>query len=474
MSLLFDKTFWYGILALAVVVLIIFLIFKYPQSRVYVFSLAGIVLVSATIWCSIQLDKYYNANGGILGKLSELIGINQSEKLENEAIFKLKNILLMEDEQGNYSAVISSSDKLDFENKTYTILVNDEPCSNSVFNTLPTGISVRGEYHYIFKNDDLETLAEDNLKINFSSFTNGYEIKLSTGSAESVSYWNRYFTKNGMVLSVKEFGYSQEDELDFVNGDTSNFAVATYIVEGKVYRQDVYVPGSKLKEVVPPRQADKVFECWTDKDGNVLNNKNITENMTFYARFKLADKTKLDLVFTTSHLQSIKTSGWNPATGGTALEIKEAYYSENLKEVYLYVRGVNKKGVAVYVEYKISIDNKELITADFLVEQVCIANNPLIIMNVYYSVVEYNQEYFEANKDCSYKIENEENLLKDIFVELNSTYSSSSNLTKFIYSFLVLGKDNSVVKTDRKTRVVVGREMTESQFLENLLEEIKV
>ncbi len=339
-SLLFDKTFWYGVVIVFAIVCVVIACIKYPQSRVYVFTFAGLILVTITIWCGIQLDKYYTASGGIRGKLSGLIGINQSEKVE-EAKFKLKNVMLLEDEFGNYTATISGSDKYNFDDdKTYNLFVNGAPCSNSTYNLLPTGISVRCEYHYAFKNDDLVEVCDDTLKMNFSSFTNGYQIKLTTTGSDNANYWNKYFTKNNFVLSVEEFGYSEKNEIGFIDGDISNYAKVEYMVDDEIYFISAYAKGSKLRPISEPTKTGHYFIDWVDKDGKSVKEMVVTEDCILYANFEKRGEDGIfandELVITVEDGEIIKFMKGNDDRTSRLNKLNDGTYSVGLGgDVYL-------------------------------------------------------------------------------------------------------------------------------------------
>ena len=205
---LFNSNFWYGVLAMVIICFVLWLCITKKEARPYVYTLGSLALLAVTSWCILQLNFYYSAEGGIFGKISGLIQSNIVEESE-EATFTLKNIVLSQNDEGEYSAIISSSTKLKpFEEENYAIFINGEPCSNSIYTPAINSGTVRAEYHYVFKNDDLEPLCDDILKLNFAYYSNGYQIKLSTeGGQTAVNYWNTYFTRNNFVVTVEPLNF---------------------------------------------------------------------------------------------------------------------------------------------------------------------------------------------------------------------------------------------------------------------------
>lgn len=212
LSLLFNKSFFTGIATMLVIIAIIYCCLKFPQARVYVFTLLGMLLVGSTFYSIYQINAYYSASGGIYGKLTTLLKSNQATTTQSAdgTTIQLNGIVLTEAD-GVYSATITKSDTLSFDkNKTYTILVNGDP-TTSTYN-YGTTTTIRADYHYIFEDDNFSTLLDDNLIINFASYSNGYSVKLSTnGGADAVKYWSKYFSKNNCTLTIKEWGYKKTE-----------------------------------------------------------------------------------------------------------------------------------------------------------------------------------------------------------------------------------------------------------------------
>ena len=284
-SLLFDSGFWYDLIFIAVATIIIFLCFKYPNSRVYVFSFLGIIFVGITAYCGIQLNYYYTAEGGVWGYITGLINDNQvTTTVESDtASFSLENIVLTQNSDGSYSAVIYNNDKIKLKtDKTYGVYVNNEPCTQVDFSSN----FVRAEYHYAFLDNDLETLLDDTLQFNFAFYANGSTFTLTTyGGQEAVNYWNTYFARNNLVVEVKPIGYVKDDELS-INGQIDDYVTLNYYVDEEVVYSYVYTIGSQVTQF--PSSAEKegqIFSCWQDINGNEVEPFEITADTNLYAYF---------------------------------------------------------------------------------------------------------------------------------------------------------------------------------------------
>lgn len=293
LSLLFDSGFWYDLVFIALIGFIIFLCFKYPNSRVYVFSFLGIIFIGITAYCGIQLNYYYTAEGGVWGYITGLIEGNKvTTTVESDtASFSLENIVLTKNADGTYSAVIYSNDKIRLETgKSYGVYVNNEPCTQIDYSTN----YVRAEYHYAFLDNNLEILCQDTLQFNFAFYTNGSTFTLTTyGGQEAVNYWNTYFTRNNLIVEVKPIGYVKDDELS-VNGQIDDYVTLNYYVDDEVVYSYVYTIGSQVTEFPPTAEKDGlIFAYWQDINGKEVEPFKITTDTNLYAYFYPAGEVEL-------------------------------------------------------------------------------------------------------------------------------------------------------------------------------------
>lgn len=282
LSLLFDSKFWYGAMLVCAIVAVIYLCFKYPGSRVYVASFVVIVLLGLTAYCGIQLNYYYSAEGGIYGKLSGIITNNTVEKLE-ETKFSLNNIVLTEDESGEFSAIILSDEKLDLKTTTGKYMfVNGVPCSTS--DTLTNGIFAT--YHYSFKDSATKEIINDTLLISFSYFENGYRLKLSTeGGQVAVDYWNTYFSRNNFVITIEDFSYLNTQDFDIFEDKAEEYVTLNYYIDDELYSSMKYPKNSIISNFFNPAKSDYIFLGWSLDKINIIDRLTLQQNTNLYAKY---------------------------------------------------------------------------------------------------------------------------------------------------------------------------------------------
>ena len=251
LSLLFDSHFWYLMLIFGFVVAIATVCVKYKQARLFVGVIACVGFVALTGYCAIELNYYYSASGGVFGFIGEKLTTNQVV-ITDDYTYEVQNLVLLEDEDGKYSAtaVVNTVIKLE-DNKTYGIFVNNSPATQILQNSE----YMQAEYRYQFYDDDAITLlCDDSLKINLAFYENLTTIKISTegktntlDGQSTVNYWNGYFSKNNLEISVKEISYINEDGFNEVEGDVSNFVVVNYYLDGNLYETNVYRQGQAVE-----------------------------------------------------------------------------------------------------------------------------------------------------------------------------------------------------------------------------------
>ena len=284
LALLFDSGFWYDLIFIVLIAFVIFLCFKYPNSRVYVFSFLGIIFVGLTAYCGIQLNYYYTAEGGVWGYITGLIRNNTvTTTIGDTAQFSLQNIVLTQDPGGTYSATIYSDDKIQLEaDKTYGVYVNNEPCTQVDSSTN----YIRAEYHYAFLDNDLEVITDDTLQFNFAFYTNGSTFILTThGGQDAVNYWNNYFSRNNLTVEVKPINYQKDDELT-INGQYDDYVTLNYYVDNELTSSYIYPTGANVTTfATAPDSEEKIFGYWTDEDGTKVESLTIIEDTNLYAHF---------------------------------------------------------------------------------------------------------------------------------------------------------------------------------------------
>ena len=348
LSLLFDSGFWYDLIFIVLIGFIIFLCFKYPNSRVYVFSFLGIVFVGFTAYCGIQLNFYYSAEGGVWGYINGLIDNNTATiEVTDTITYSLENIVLTQNPDGSFSAVIYSDDKFELKQDTaYGVFVNNEPCTQVDFSSN----FVRAEYRYAFLDNDLEVLMDDTLQFNIAFYTNSSSFTLTThGGQEAVDYWNKYFSRNDLVVEVKPIEYSKDNQLT-INGSYDEYVTLNYYVDDEIKYTNIYLPGYHVTSMpIPADSENKLFAYWANKEGEKVDELTITQDTDLYAVFTetlvVLDTPKEITLFADYHTSVDETINLNDyvdvdltgknITVDLNLQIQnsvgEMYYVENLK-----------------------------------------------------------------------------------------------------------------------------------------------
>lgn len=208
LTLLFDKQFWISLLICLALAGVVVLYALKPKSRPYIITaLCGVLIVTSAV-SIVNLNRYYNAQGGIRGILSSVInGENKGEIVDNSV--SLNNVMLTLDEDGNYSAKIIPEKQLELDaEKIYSVLVNGLPCS--YVEDYPDYILAKYEYNFYDKEQAYKT---DTLEIYFTMDKQTVVEVLTRGGSEMVKYWNYYFNRNDFVIKIievdKNFSYKE-------------------------------------------------------------------------------------------------------------------------------------------------------------------------------------------------------------------------------------------------------------------------
>lgn len=278
-DLLADPSFWIMVIGAIGLVFVIIACIKHPTGGKYVLlTIFSVAMLGVTAYSGIQLNYYYSASGGIYGAISGIFDTNEVEKI-SKASYLIKNTELTQVyETDTYSATISFSDVFELsKDSKYMIYVNDMPCNN----VHSASDYITGEYTYTFYNEFMQELHTDTLTIRFAFYSNSTYLSISTnGGAESVKYWNYYFTKNSFIISLDKATYSKPTQIGNGNGDISNYCIVSYLVDGKNVGNQVYLPNTPLTLI---DYAGKTYG-WKYDNELISDGYLITENMTISAQ----------------------------------------------------------------------------------------------------------------------------------------------------------------------------------------------
>ena len=280
LDLLGTPTFWYTVIILVGVIAFLLACLKNPKVGKWVLLAIFIVAwIAVTAYSGIQLNYYYNATGGIYGTITGIFDTNKVE-IEDNLVFNFDNIELTESSNGDYIASIIINEILSVGSDKVGVYVNEMPCTyvdnNSDY--------VVAKYTYSFLDNDMSILCTDTLTMYFAFYENSTQLTISTsGGSKAVNYWNYYFNKNDFKVRIGERDYETSSDIDFGQGDISNYPVITFVYNDEILYSQILTKNSSIEF---PQVPDGVTLLgWSKDKVNIFDFENavITENTTFYA-----------------------------------------------------------------------------------------------------------------------------------------------------------------------------------------------
>lgn len=189
-------------LIIALVIGVILLLVKVPGSRMIIAGVFVLLIAASGVFSGIKLNEYYNAEGGIFGKIDDIINPNKVE-ISNQATsidFDFSQVVLTGTDDTSYSAKFTSEEVLTLDsNSNYKVFVNGSPCKIIDY----TSSSLVCKYNYVFYGSEGNVILEDELSFTFGF--NKYSTDLivyTKGNSEAVALWNSYFDKNQFKVTV--------------------------------------------------------------------------------------------------------------------------------------------------------------------------------------------------------------------------------------------------------------------------------
>lgn len=268
----------FAIIAAVLVVLILFAKFKPIQALFSAIIYVG--LIFSGIISFGHINAYYSTRGDVIGEISSLFKKNQVDiVVEKEEIkFDFKNVVLMKNPQGKYSASMTSNTilKLD-DDETYFIYVNGEPCTTVKCESK----DIYATYNYAFferENGGYKVKKDDQMTFYFALYEkySYLYIEVENGT-ETSGLWNAYFNKNDFSVKIVKVGQ------DFYK--KAEYKKITLKVNNELYKQVTLKKGSDYFLPTDVTVEDTKFRCWLDSSGNEVSKvTNIQEDLTFNAK----------------------------------------------------------------------------------------------------------------------------------------------------------------------------------------------
>ncbi len=275
-----NLTVFYVLLGVAVFLGLFWACYNYKWVRYATVVIIYLALIGGTVYCGNNLNTYYNAEGGIFGKISNIFDSNQVEEVEN-LIFDFSNVEMLTTGNANEYAAKMTKDKfLKIDtNKTFAVYVNESPCG-----FVETGADfVRANYTYVFYGEEKDEILKDTLQFRFALNKTFTEFTIKTqGGETAVRLWNYYFAKNNFTVSIKPADYVYSNNgLDFGEGEVE-YALANYYVNDQQYLTQLYHVGEDVNFPFPS-QITNTFLGWSLDKTNIVETYKISQNTNFYA-----------------------------------------------------------------------------------------------------------------------------------------------------------------------------------------------
>ena len=275
---LIDMTAFWILVGVAGFVFLLLLCMKYKWARVATVVVSYVALIGGTWYSWGNLNEYYSAEGGVFGKIENILDINQVEV--NDLTFDFSNVELRSTGNENeYSAKIVSNKILVLEEEeNFGIYVNGTPCGYVESSTN----HVTADYRYVFYDEEQNIKLVDTLQFRFALNKNNTEFIIKTqGGQEAVDLWNDYFAKNNFNVQIKSTDYRYTSDIEIGEGEVS-FALANYYINEEKYLTQLYHIGDKVSFPYPTA-IDSTFEGWSIDGVNVIDSYTINQTTNFYA-----------------------------------------------------------------------------------------------------------------------------------------------------------------------------------------------
>lgn len=377
-DLLGKPSFWIGAVIVVLLGFLTFICIKYPKGGLPVLAVVvtlGLAVLDA--FCIIQLNLYYNAEGGIHGVLTGIFDTNKVD-IVDDLTFELKNIELTESSEGVYSASITTEKVLSLDTKqSLGIFINGMPCDT--VSEVHSDFAY-AEYPYTFHDDDKSVICTDTLILNIAFYENSTYLNITTKGGtlpveECVKYWHHYFNKNGFIVKVAPFDDPSKN-LGYTSGNLSNYAVINYYVNDKLYHADCVFKGETIDLI---DLEDNKFLGWQTADGTLIyESMTLNKSVDLYA--KLADETttsytidfinrgkKTSCVFyegqdfevpETSDLTNLKFVGWSKSKSQRSfINVKTFVPTEDLTLYAVYTKDLSVNKTINYTLEQIQTEN---------------------------------------------------------------------------------------------------------------------
>lgn len=271
-----DFIWQIALLVAAVAIIIAFI--KYPNARIYLGVAFLVILGVGAIFSGVCLNKYYSAEGGIIGSIQEWVNPTQV-KIVDGITFDFKSIEMRAAGGDVYRATTSTTDIVEVPaGSSYALLVNNLPCNIKTEDS--TSDHLIADYVHTFYDEDKQEITTDVLTIRIAFNSLNTSVSLTTLGGEQCSkLWNEFFNKNGFTLTLTTDRFVSDSDISFGTGDNSNYAFAKFIDAEETIVQVCSV-GTILEL---PTKEDISFKGWQVNNEFVNSPYTLINNTEFTA-----------------------------------------------------------------------------------------------------------------------------------------------------------------------------------------------
>lgn len=324
------------IIIMVIVYFLIKLCIVNRTARIFVSSILIFAYLIFIVYCFIDVNKYFSAEGGVFGQLSGLFKTN--ETVVTDLDFDFKNVELLDTgvtaENGNniYSAEFTVDKVVEISNTlAYRVYINGVPCRITDYSSN----YIVATYSYNFYNSTMDLLLTDTLNLSFSFYKNYTSFIATTeGGTDAVNYWQYYFKNNNFIVSIKE-----TDETLESSGILDGLVKVSFYLDDSMELTSFYISsGSKI-----PAQGytEEISSNDWEVDGSVVTLSDYTfENDTVLKLHIPEDKVLVKYYIKEEYVGSHIYAGYCLPTKGTTIRsaIPDQYFESipynNAYELY--------------------------------------------------------------------------------------------------------------------------------------------
>ena len=286
------KSLVLAIIALVIIIFLVIVILKLPVGRKILGVMVCLLVVFTGFVTGYINYEYFTAHGGVFGTLENAF-IKNGLKQEN-CRFIFENFNLVESKnKGEYIAEFKITNP-NVSLKKKVIYVNDTPTKLQ----FRDDDYISCDYTYVYYDSKLNELANDTLNIKFflskktriNQDTGEREdldvsscLLTSTGGFAKAKYWNKYLSKNDLIVEIKD-----EEKKETINVDNlPTYTVNLYVGDDVIKTYEVnYFTNAEL----PQEYLGEKIKEWVDDDGNIYTKaplKNINLHAVFWPKYKV-------------------------------------------------------------------------------------------------------------------------------------------------------------------------------------------